>query len=83
MPEVTATIGIRYRDGETARAVWRAITPDNLQAPHGISVEAGIDGGEFRISVACERGLGSLIATLDDLLSCVQAAERAIIGASG
>jgi len=30
------------------------------------------------LHVVCERGLESLWATLDDLLACVQAAERAL-----
>ncbi|RLI08970.1 hypothetical protein DRO42_05385 [Candidatus Bathyarchaeota archaeon] len=79
-PEITANIRIRYRDEETARAVERAVSPDNFQAPKGITLEAEAADGELRITVACSRGLGSLIATVDDLLSCVQAAERAISG---
>lgn len=82
-PEITADIRIRYRDGETARAVWRAVSPDNFQVPQGITLEAETADGELRITIACLRGLGSLIATVDDLLSCVQAAERAICGVSG
>ncbi|MFQ6052608.1 MAG: KEOPS complex subunit Pcc1 [Candidatus Bathyarchaeia archaeon] len=76
--EVDATIRIRYDVGETARAVWRAITPDNLQVPDGIALKAEADDRELRISVTCARGIGSLIATIDDLLSCIQAAERAL-----
>lgn len=79
-PEVTATISIRYRDEETARAVWEAVSPDNFQAPQGVTVEAETAGGVLRFSIVCLRGLGSLIATVDDLLSCVQAAGRAIAG---
>lgn len=78
--EVTATIKIRYRDGATARAVLKAVSPDNFQAPRGISLEAEKAGSELHISIACSRGLGSLIFTVDDLLSCLQAAERAIGG---
>lgn len=79
-PEVAATLRIRYRDEETARAVWEAVSPDNFKAPQGIKIEAETVGGELRVSIACSRGLGSLIATVDDLLSCVQAAGSAIAG---
>lgn len=82
-PEVTATIKIRYRDGETARAVWVAVSPDNFQAPRGITVEAETADGELSLSITCSKGIGSLVATVDDLLSCVQAAERAISGVRG
>ena len=79
-PEVSATISIRYGDADTARSILEAISPDNLRVPPGVSVEAGAEGRALRVSVSCSRGVGSLISTVDDLLSCVQAAERAIKG---
>jgi hypothetical protein len=30
------------------------------------------------IEVNCSNGVGTLLATLDDLLSCIQAAEKAL-----
>ena len=80
MPEVSATISIRYGDADTARSILEAISPDNLRAPPGVSVEASVERRALRVSVSCSRGVGSLISTVDDLLSCVQAAERAIEG---
>lgn len=77
-PEVSAELSIRYGDAETARFILEAISPDNLQAPPGVSVEARVEGFSLQVSVICLRGVGSLVSTLDDLLSCVQAAERAI-----
>lgn len=77
-PKVSATIDIRYRDADTAHFILEAISPDNLQAPQGVTVEANAKGCTLHVSVTCSRGVRSLIATIDDLLSCVQAAERAI-----
>ena len=77
-----ATMGIQYADQETAGAILRAITPDNYQAPEGITLEAKAVGGELRITVTCEKGVGSLLATLNDVLQCVQAAEKALMGVS-
>jgi len=82
-PEVAATIKIRYKDEVTACTVWRAVSPDNFQTPQGITIEAVTVGCELRVSIVCSRGLGSLIATVDDLLSCIQAAETAIGGVRG
>jgi tRNA threonylcarbamoyladenosine modification (KEOPS) complex Pcc1 subunit len=79
-PEATATIRIRYRDGEIARAVSTAVSPDNVKVPPGITIETETDDDVLSLSIACSRGIGSLVATVDDLLSCVQAAERAIGG---
>jgi len=81
-PEVSASITVRYDCEETARAVLAAISPDNLQAPPDMALKANMRGGTLDIAVTCSRGLGSMISTLDDLLSCIQAAERAIRGIS-
>ena len=82
-PDIAANITIRYKDEATACTVWRAVSPDNFQTPQGITIEAVTVGCELRVSIVCSRGLGSLIATLDDLLSCIQAAETAIGGVRG
>ncbi|MCK4399562.1 hypothetical protein KAV46_01145 [Candidatus Bathyarchaeota archaeon] len=73
-----ATVTIQYRDRRTAEAILRAIEPDNLTTPEGVKIEAEARGGVVTIKVECRRGIGSLVATLDDLLSCIQAAEKAI-----
>ena len=80
-PSVTPSstkITIRYADQRTAEAILRAVEPDNLTVPDGIEIEAEAVGGLVTINVDCRRGIGSLVATLDDLLSCIQAAEAAI-----
>jgi tRNA threonylcarbamoyladenosine modification (KEOPS) complex Pcc1 subunit len=73
-----ATVTIQYRDHKTAESILRAIEPDNLTTPTGVEIEAEATGGIVTINVMCVRGVGSLVATLDDLLSCIQAAEAAI-----
>jgi len=73
-----ATVTIQYVDQRIAEAILRAIEPDNLTTPKGVKIEAEASGGVVTINVECRRGIGSLVATLDDLLSCIQAAEAAI-----
>lgn len=77
-PEVSATVRIEYPDAETARHVLEAISPDNYDAPRGVEIEAEVEDTSLRLSVSCARGVGSLIETVDDILSCVQAAEKAL-----
>ncbi len=79
-PEASAAIEIVYANAETARFILDAISPDNLQAPQGVFIEAWVEGSFLKVMVSCVRGVGSLTSTVDDLLSCVQAAERAISG---
>jgi len=71
-------ITINYSSPEAAESIMRAIAPDNIGAPEGMSIEAHVDGGTLSVLILSSRGLGSLVSTLDDLLSCVQAAESAL-----
>lgn len=80
--EASATINITYSDPETARFIMEAISPDNLRAPPGLAIDTEVVGSKLRVKVSCSKGVGSLIATVDDLLSCVQTAEKAIIEVS-
>ena len=77
-----ARIRLRYEDEATAKAVHEAISPDNYQAPEGIDVQAVREGATLRRWVKTKR-LRSLLPTLDDLLACIQAAERALEALSG
>ena len=71
-------IRIQYDDLETVEAVLQSITPDNMTIPEGMTLVAKTDGNSLIIKVVCEKSLGSLVSTLDDLLSCIQSAEKAI-----
>jgi hypothetical protein len=55
-----------------------AITPDNTEASQGISIRAHVEDATLLMTVNCTKGVGSLLATLDDLISCIQSAEKAL-----
>jgi len=74
-----AVVRIRYGDEASAEAVMRAISPDNLKA-EDIFIDAVSHGDVLEVRVICGRGVGSLVATLDDILSCISAAEKALGG---
>jgi len=71
-------INIQYDDAQTAKAVLQSIVPDNMTIPEGITLNAQVEGKTLIIKVHCTKNLGSLVSTLDDLLSCVQSAEKTI-----
>lgn len=77
-PEAFASFSFSYGKHETAKTILKAIEPDNVKAPPGISIDTEIEGSTLLVKISCARGIGSLIATIDDLLSCIQAAEKAI-----
>lgn len=77
--EASATIYILFKKVDIAHSILEAISPDNLQAPPGVVVETNVEDSRLHLTISCVGGIKSLIATVDDLLSCVQAAERALI----
>jgi len=64
--------------GRVAKAIAKAVTPDNLKTPPGLVIETRVEDSNVVVEIYCKRSMESLIATLDDLLACIQAAERAI-----
>ena len=76
--EATAKIEIVYEDSEIASSIIKAITPDNLTVPEGIKIEARSKNFELELLVSCTRGMGSFISTIDDILSCIQSAEKVL-----
>lgn len=77
-PEATADIVIRYDGEEKARSIRDAISPDNVEAPPGVGIDVEVVGSTLRLRVECSRGIPTLIATVDDILSCIQASETTI-----
>ena len=77
-----AELTLRYPDEETARAVAEAVSPDNYQAPEGLELSVERRKTAINVRVRCPKGVGSLISTLDDLLSCLATAEKALSGVS-
>jgi hypothetical protein len=78
MPEAKTAISINYRDKATALAIQKSVVPDNLELPDGIHIFLAVVGNTLEIEVLSDRSIGSLVSTLDDLLSCIQAGERAL-----
>ena len=80
MPNTSSStqIQIRYSDEKTARTIQRAITPDNIGAPEDMQIRVMVNENILEIEIYSDRSIGSLISTLDDLLSCIQVAEITI-----
>ncbi|MDI9644289.1 MAG: KEOPS complex subunit Pcc1 [Candidatus Verstraetearchaeota archaeon] len=72
-----------YGDPETARVVMRSLMPDNRGTPVGTEIEMSVSGKKLVVKVVSTDDLRSLIRTVDDILSCLQSAERAISSLEG
>jgi len=76
--KVEGKIEVKFRDGRVAEAVVRAVSPDNKPAPEGVTVETWRSRRKLLGLIKCSRGVETFLSTLDDLLSSVQTAERAL-----
>lgn len=78
--EFIVEIKINYPDKASAESILKAISPDNCSAPPGLEIRSEVSRNAVILSISCVKGLGSLISTIDDLLSCIQVAEKALKG---
>jgi len=76
-----AKIILSYEDEREAEAVAKAVSPDNVRVPSGLLIRTVRRGRKVLTSVRCKMRLQTFIATIDDFLSCVSVAERALSAA--
>jgi len=75
---VKAEIWVGYKNGGYAEAITKAVSPDNLKTPLGLDVKT-LRKGRFAVTfIECNQRLETFIATIDDLLSCIQIAEKTL-----
>jgi len=72
-----SVIKFEAEDAKKARSLVRATIPDNVNTPRYLHVKSLIRGRLVKFSVETPR-LDTLVATIDDLLSCIQAAEKSM-----
>ncbi len=77
-PETRVQLILPYKDPETAASIKEATAPDNQEAPPGVTIDSSLRNTTLHITVTSTAGMATLIATVDDLLSCIQAAEKAL-----
>jgi tRNA threonylcarbamoyladenosine modification (KEOPS) complex Pcc1 subunit len=73
-----AEIVLDYDNAKVAEAVAKAVSPDNFKTPKDLKVETACVGKQVVSRIECSEKLSTLVATIDDLLSCVSTAERTI-----
>jgi hypothetical protein len=73
-----AEIVLCYEESATAKAVAKAVSPDNSKTPSGLKVETVHEQRKVITRIECEKKLSTFIATIDDLLFCASIAERTV-----
>jgi len=75
---VEAEISLSYESVREAEAVAEAVAPDNVRVPQGLFIKTVRRRRRVLTLIRCETRLQTFIATVDDLLSAVSVAERAL-----
>ncbi len=73
-----AHVILEYGGEEEADGIASSVSPDNLIPGKDLVVETWSTAKEVHCTVKCKRGLGSLLSTLDDLLSAIGVAEETL-----
>lgn len=73
-----AEITLEYDDVRLAEAVAKAVSPDNVKTPRGLSIETAWQAKRVMTRIKYHGKLGRFLATIDDLLFCASTAEKAL-----
>jgi hypothetical protein len=73
-----AEITLEYGDAKTAKAIFKAVSPDNFKTPSGLFIETTRKANKVLTRISCEGKMATFISTVDDLLFCVSTAEKAL-----
>jgi len=76
-----AEITLEYNDAKDAKAVAKAVSPDNFKAPPSLFIETTSKGNNVVTYIKCKMKIPTFIATIDDLLFCVSIAEKTLLTA--
>ncbi len=73
--KMQAEVVCYYGDNRLSKAVAEALGPDNLKLPKGLRVSTKSSEKAMVSEIEMDGRMETLLATLDDLLSCTLAAE--------
>ena len=72
-PPIKTSITLIMGDRE-AESIASALEPDNKKTPQGLQVRAATQGRAIHLKITTVKGHRTMLATIDDLLSCTQVA---------
>jgi phosphoserine phosphatase len=76
--DAMAEVVLDYNKREIAETIVKSILPDNVPAPQGLVIKSIKDENKVKTNIFCVKGIGTLLATLDDLLFNIQLAEHTL-----
>jgi hypothetical protein len=76
--KLEAEIALEYDDARLAEAVAKAVSPENLKTPKGLSIKTAWQAKRVVTYIKYRGKLTTFIATIDDLLFSASTAEKAV-----
>jgi hypothetical protein len=80
---IDAELTISYDGAKMARSILNSLDPDNKFKLRGLRVRGWVSGRKVIVDIHCERGMNSLINTLEDIFSCTGVAEEGLSSLKG
>ncbi|MEM1550957.1 MAG: KEOPS complex subunit Pcc1 [Candidatus Bathyarchaeia archaeon] len=78
--EAEAEIVLIFDDIKVASVVSSSVSPDNLDCPEGLTVDTqSLDNKVITTVRYHGENIATFLSTIDDLLSCISTAEKAIM----
>ena len=71
-----AHIQLDFESETEAKRTLTAIAPDNYPLPSGLEIECSVNHRSLIITIQSERGVDSLGATLEDIMSAIDLSMR-------
>jgi hypothetical protein len=76
---IKITINFKVKNSRISRSIANAIQPDNLSAPPSVKIKTKTERNIVR-SIVSSKNPETLLATIDDLLVCMDAAYKTLEG---
>ncbi|WP_455364473.1 KEOPS complex subunit Pcc1 [[Eubacterium] cellulosolvens] len=73
-----AKLVIHLGNQRLATSILKSLEADNKQEPTKTRIKGYHKGGDLCITISTSENPATLLATLDDLLVCIQAAEKSL-----
>ncbi|MHA1934503.1 MAG: KEOPS complex subunit Pcc1 [Candidatus Thorarchaeota archaeon] len=71
-----AEINLEFPSSAEAERISKSLSPDNVPLPPGLRIDTQVRRNRIALKIECERGLDSLRATLEDIMSAIDLALR-------
>ena len=71
-------VELKFELAADAERILQSVSPDNFPLPKGLQIKSSISSNQLIFEIRCDRGIESLAATIEDLLSAIDLSIRTL-----